>query len=205
MARAAAARALSVGGPPLVLKLRDGAAPPILTEGDERSLATELRAAGGGDGAAPSPPSRARCARWDGLAAEAVATLHAAGADAPAPDAPLLALLLERGDFASLAASPYWRRLLPAAAAAEPLLPPRVVGALGAAAMYAEAGAVLLARSHVHPALRSTSAKLCVLRRYLDGVAAEAGSELAGVQATVAEVVARSKIIRRLSDFTCTW
>ena len=115
-----------------------------------------------------------------------MATLHAAGADAPAPDAPLLALLLERGDFASLAASPYWRRLLPAAAAAEPLLP-RVVGALGAAAMHAEAGAVLLARSRVHPALRSTSAKLCVLRRYLDGVAAEAGSELAGVQATVAE------------------
>ena len=67
-----------------------------------------------------------------------------------------------------------------------PLLP-RVVGALGAAAMYAEAGAVLLARSRVHPALRSTSAKLCVLRRYLDGVAAEAGSELAGVQATVGE------------------
>ena len=160
-------------GAAALVKLRQALpSAPHLIIGEEYQLAAAVRQMLG-EGGQPDEAERTCvvAALLSGhaiLEQEALRGLAIGGRRAPLPDAPLLELLISRGDLTRLARTAYWPHVLGLLRDVQgEELPIMVIAALGKAQLYTHAGSVVLHRSHCHPALQSAAAAHAVLRAYV--------------------------------------
>ena len=167
--------ALQIGGEAVVVKLHRCAAPcaPLLTLDEEDALVCAMRQRAGNEGAhAAIERACTMCALmsgWPELESQALATLGTR--ESPAPDEPLLQLLIQQDHLACLARehpTTFWpRALLLLTNVAGEELPDGAIAVLGAARLYDHAGSVVLHRRQCHPALHMSAAKLAMLRAHV--------------------------------------